>query len=186
MIQYTSAQTIEDIQQIQLLQKTNLANNVDTTTRQAEGFVTVEHSLELLTEMNTPYPHVIAKENGKVVGYTLVMLRSMSNKIPILFDMFEQINRLTYGSQNLSESNYFIMGQVCIDKAYRKRGIFKKLYEKLAQQMSQHFDFIITEVSLSNKRSLYAHQSIGFEIINTHTGITGEQWVMIILPLKLV
>ena len=184
MIQYTIAQTLDDLQQIQHLQKANLSNNIDTSTRQNEGFVTVEHSVELLEEMNAPYPHVIAKHGDQVVGYTLVMLRSMSDKIPILFDMFEQINNLTYKGQNLGESNYFIMGQVCIDKAYRRMGIFKKLYSHLSKQMSKHFDFIVTEVALSNKRSLDAHKSIGFEVINTHTGISGEQWVMIILTLN--
>ena len=44
-------------------------------------------------------------------------------------------------------------------------------------------DYIITEVSSRNERSLQAHLAVGFEILDQHEE-EGKRWITIILPLN--
>ncbi len=182
-ITYQTTKTKADLQGILDLQKANLPQAITTQELKQEGFVTIQHDLVLLEQMNHPHPHVIAKANEKVIGYTLVMLRQLSQVIPILVPMFEQINACTYKGQALAEAQYFIMGQVCIDKQYRGQGLFKGMYATLEKEMSPHFDYIITEIAQRNPRSLKAHYKIGFQDLTTYTADNGEVWVIVILEI---
>ncbi len=107
--------------------------------------------------MNLPYPHVIAKSNEKVIGYVLIMTPNLKNEIPVLIPMFEQMNALQYKGENLGESAYVVMGQVCIEKSFRGKGVFAALYEKMCQILAKDFQYILTEISPRNRRSLRAH-----------------------------
>jgi len=179
---YTYAQTTKDLQDILDLQKANLTKTISKSEALEQGFVTLEHDLDLLQKMNHPYPHIVAKHRDEVVAYTLVMLRALEKTIPLLLPLFESVNRLNYEGQSLRDSNYFIMGQICIAKAWRGKGIFYELYKKMVEQMKPHFDYIITEVAARNKRSLRAHLKAGFEQIHEHDE-DGETWIVVLLKL---
>jgi len=181
MISFTVAQTDADLLGILDLQQANLETAISMEELKSEGFVTVRHDLDLLRAMNNPYPHIIAKEREKVIGYTLVMLATFGNAIPVLVPMFEQINSMVYENIKLAEAKYFVMGQVCIAKGYRGQGVFAKLYEKMSVEMSSDFEFVITEIAARNKRSLRAHEKVGFKELKSYSDADGEQWVMVIL-----
>ena len=67
MIKYCTADTQENLQQILKLQSMNLGDNISQQELKEQGFVTVKHTLEVLTKMNKPYPHIIAKSSGEFV-----------------------------------------------------------------------------------------------------------------------
>lgn len=175
MITFTVAKKNAELKQILDLQQNNLPTSISKTELQVEGFVTVHHDLAILTAMNAPYPHIIAKDKDKVIGYTLVMLRKFEQDIPVLVPMFEQINAIEYRGVLLAMTNYFVMGQVCIQKAYRGKGIFQGLYDHLKKRMSPHFQYVITEVSERNPRSMRAHEKVGFQTILKYVE-GGEVW----------
>ncbi len=175
-----TANTKEDLLQILALQEENLEKSISSSELKDQGFVTVHHDFDLLQEMNAPFPHVIARANDKVVGYTLVMLRKMADRIPVLIPMFEKINQLSYQGQALSSAQYFIMGQVCIDKDFRGKGLFSALYHKLGREMRADFQFCITEVAVRNPRSMRAHQKIGFKPLFQYKDDDSEEWVILI------
>jgi ribosomal protein S18 acetylase RimI-like enzyme len=81
--------------------------------------------------------------------------------------MFDIINSTDMEGKLLKDINYFVMAQICIDKQFRGIGIFKALYYSLADQMGSSFEKVIIEVSPNNIKSMFAHQNIGFEVINT-------------------
>ena len=180
---YTTANSDKDFRDILNLQQANLSKSISKTEAFEQGFVTLKHDLDLLQKMNHPYPHILVKYGDKVVGYALVMLRALEKTIPLLVPLFDSINQLNYKGQSLRDSNYFIMGQICIAKVWRGKGIFYKLYENMAKQMKPHFDYIITEVAARNKRSLRAHLKAGFEQIHEHDD-DGETWIVVLLKLK--
>lgn len=178
---FTQAKTRDDLRQILALQTANLPQNISKSELAKEGFVTVQHSLELLEAMNQPYAHVIAKDGEKVIAYALVMLRNFADKIPVLVSMFNMINQSVYNHQSVSDSTYFAMGQVCIDKTYRGKGIFQKLYQTMQQHYSNDFQYLITEIAARNPRSLKAHAKVGFEDLKIFTDKdTGEIWHLVI------
>ena len=160
---YTRAKTSEELIQIRTLQFQNISTNITSAEKQQEGFVTVQHSLELLEQMNAACANIIAKEDQKVVGFALVMLPKFRNEIEILIPMFEKIETI----MPLNKS-YVIMGQICVDKNYRRKGVFRQLYLFYKEELQKKFDFLITEVAAINLRSINAHQSVGFKTIEIY------------------
>lgn len=180
MIEYGTANTEKDLLGILSLQKSNLSQAISEVELQKEGFVTVDHDLELLRKMNDPFPHIIAKENERVIGYTLVMLPDLKNTIEVLKPLFNQIVKIILDGRSLNSRRYFVMGQVCVQKEYRKRGVFRALYEELVLRMKNDFELIVTEVSNKNQRSLAAHLNIGFNTIREYHCSEGIHWHVVI------
>jgi len=179
MLALTTAQTTEDLEQILVLQQQNLIQNIDETEMQTQGFVTMKHSLPVLQQMHDLAPSVIARDNGEVVGYALVMLRECRELFPPLEPMFNNLDKLEYRNQPLNEYRFYVMGQVCIDKKYRRTGLFDQLYHKHKEIYSNQFDFIITEVSTRNHRSLRAHERVGFETLDSYHDELDE-WAVVL------
>ena len=184
MIAYTHTATRKDLEQILQLQRKNLEDSLAQDEVQSQGFVTVKHDFPLLEAMSRPFPHVIAKAPGGVIAYALVMLPTMADQIPVLFPLFEKINSLSYQHASLQHIPYFVMGQICIQKVYRGKGVFAGLYEKMRQQMHQDFACVITEVATRNTRSMRAHEKVGFQNLHTYTSESGEHWAILLWDWK--
>lgn len=176
MISFDITRSDLDLLDILALQKANLSSLISPEEASKEGFVTVEHNFELLKKMNSPYPHIVARDGQNIVAYALVMLKEIQTDIPILKPLFEVINQISYDGKVLEDCPFFVMGQVCIDKLYRGRGLFQGMYEEMRNRMKSDFDYIITEISALNQRSLRAHLRVGFEIVHEHTGEDREKW----------
>jgi ribosomal protein S18 acetylase RimI-like enzyme len=176
---YQRVTSNEELYEILDLQKQNLKVALSDGDRQTEGFVTVDHTFEVLKRMNDKCRHCIAKYNGKVVGYALCMLNEFRNDVPELIPMFNYMDGIIE-SKGLATLNYFIMGQVCIAKGYRGQGVFRELYSFLKSELSKDYDAVVTEVSAKNIRSSEAHKAIGFELLDKHTE-AAEDWELIIL-----
>jgi GNAT superfamily N-acetyltransferase len=146
---------------------------------QTQGFVTMVHDIEVLQKMHDLAPSVIAKDGGRVVGYALVMLRECRELFPPLEPMFKNLDILEYRNNAINAYRFYIMGQVCIDKKFRRTGLFDQLYQKHKELYSGQYDFIITEVSARNQRSLRAHERVGFETINIYSDEVDE-WAVVL------
>lgn len=173
MVIFQTATEPHELQQILELQQRNLFANVSKEEQLKEGFVTVSHTFDILKRMNDVCPHIIAKDGDKVVGYALCMHPGFSNEIEVLRPMFDIIANMVP-----KIGNYIAMGQVCVDKDYRKKGIFRGLYQTMQNTLKSKYEQIITEVDAKNKRSLQAHYSVGFELLNTHIS-GGQEWKII-------
>ncbi|MBC8172332.1 MAG: GNAT family N-acetyltransferase [Chitinophagales bacterium] len=173
-----------ELQQILQLQQKNLPQNISKTEAITQGFVTVEHTFDLLKQMHDVEPAVIAKDGDKVIGYALVMTKEFGKAIPVLFPMFEMFEKVDYQNRKLAAHNYFVMGQVCIDKDYRGIGLFDKLYQKLKEQLSSKFDIMITEVASRNARSIQAHKKSGLQTVHIYADAQEEVWEIMVWDLK--
>ena len=157
------------------LQHQNHIANVPVELRKANGFVTVRHDLDLLIKMNDHAPQVVAIDQGRVVGYGLVMLKPFHDAIPVLVPMFDVFKQITHRGKRLDAHNYYVMGQICISEAYRGQGLVNAIYQKHREAYSGRFNICLTEVSTSNTRSLKAHQKVGFEIIHRYRD-ENDEW----------
>lgn len=158
MIYYTKVKTDKELLEILELQKKNLPENLSSTEKEKQGFVTVKHSFKILKKMNDMCEHTVAKHKDKVVGYALSMTKDFANDIEILKPMFTEI------SNTLPNENYLVMGQICIDKEFRGLGVFRGLYNFMKTEICNlEFSKIITEIDTKNSRSLRAHKSVGFK-----------------------
>ena len=170
---YKQVETTQELHQILELQRINIKGSIPEEESKIEGFVTVKHDFEILNAMNSRCAHTIAKSNGNVVGYALSMVKEFKDEIDVLKPMFKEI-------QNSVDTNlsYIAMGQICIDKNFRKQGVFRGLYNAMKAHVKHEFDTIITEVDRNNTRSLSAHYAIGFEILKTYKS-NNQEWVLL-------
>ena len=121
MIGYKRASSDNELKQILEIQKRALKTNVSLEEQKKEGYITVPHTFNILKKMNDACPHILAVDDGRVVGYALTMLESFRYEMDILTPMFETADKL------LPDKNYLAMGQICIDKPYRGKGVFSCL-----------------------------------------------------------
>ena len=167
------------------LQQRNLKKNISKEEMDEQGFVTVEHNFDKLHAMNSSLPQIVAYKNNTIVGYALSMPITFKNIIPELTPMCELLDTLHYQGLPLKKYNYYIMGQICIDKSARGIGVFKKLYEMHAQEFAGKFDFIVTEVSINNKRSMRAHEKVGFKTIHEYFDPeNNDTWAVVLWDFK--
>ncbi|MBU1821811.1 MAG: GNAT family N-acetyltransferase, partial [Bacteroidetes bacterium] len=76
--------------------------------------------------------------------------------------------RIPWRGGMLSESNYYVMGQICVAEAWRGQGVFDGLYQHHRAVFSPAYKLLVTEVSKSNTRSMRAHERVGFRTIYEH------------------
>ena len=169
MLRIRQAASVQDLQNILELQGENMKMQLSPQEIDAEGFITVRHSLEQLKIMQNLVPQVIATDEEQLAGYALVMGRELKNNIPVLIPMFDLLDALAYHGKPVRSLNYYVMGQICVRKSYRGKGVFRQLYHAHRELLSKDHDCCITEVSTSNFRSMRAHLAVGFQVLHTFT-----------------
>ena len=181
MIEIKTADNEEELNGILALQRKNLEVNITKEEAEKEGFVTVVHTLEILTKMNNIDKSIIAKYEGEVIGYLIAMSPKTKDDVPILVPFFDMIETLTYNNEKIN--NYLVVGQVCIAKEHRGKGILPQLYSKYKETLCNKYKYAITEISSRNIRSFNAHQRCGFKLIHQFTystPISPELWNIIL------
>lgn len=173
MLSATTVSSAIELQQILDLQKKYLLSNIDTDEMKSQGFLTVQHSPILLSQMHSLAPSIIVKDGDEVVAYALVMLRECRDLVPELMPMFStfdnlEYHRLGYQGKPLMDHSFYVMGQICVAKEYRGQGLFDMLYQKHRAVYQPQFDFIVTEIATRNTRSMRAHERVGFKTIHTY------------------
>lgn len=179
MISYSTSNTKEELEGILKLQQSNLALGLTVDEIQSQGFVTVQHTYDVLKNMNDLEKHVIAKDEEAVIGYVLAMTKQSRSAVPVLVPMFEIFDQIVYSEQIISELNYIVVGQVCVGKAYRGQGIFDDCYSAYKKIYSSKYDLAITEIASTNTRSLNAHKRIGFKEIHSYIDPEKTEWVVV-------
>lgn len=179
MLYATTVSSTQELEQIHELNKQNLKQHLPDEEKKEQGFVTWLYSIELLQKMHELAPSIVVKEQDKVVGYALVTLKEASWFHPDLSAFMQSLQTLQYRQQPLPSYHFYFMGQICIHKAYRGKGIFTMLYQHHKKIYEERFQFVLTEVSATNYRSIKAHQKIGFKPIHTYADAYGE-WEVIV------
>lgn len=169
----------EEISGIKALQTSNLKSNLTEAEMMQEGFLTASYTLEFLTHMQSIEPAIIAKDGDAVVGYALAVTKALYGHHDLLNDLFTQIDAHRYKGQLLADVDYVVVGQLCVAKTHRGRGLVQKLYGFFQTALSNKYPFLITDVDEKNPRSVKAHLKTGFEIIGTlHYG--GSDWHIVL------
>lgn len=174
MLFTTTVNTADELKQVHDLSFKNLKVNLGDDEIEKEGFTSWNYSMELLQQLHSLAPSVIVKDDDKVVAYALVALIESRAFHKDLNKMIEDLNRLTYNGKLLSEYKFYCMGQICIDKDYRGKGVFPMLYNEHKKLHENNFDFIVTEISTLNARSVRAHEKVGFKTIYTYKDAMDE------------
>lgn len=179
MITFAPAETREDLLGILDLQWANLVTNLSPEEIAAQGFVTVIHSMHDLSELNNAERHIVAKDGDSIIGYLLAMTKASKSAIPVLVPMFDAFDVALYKNKAIKDYHYLVVGQVCVDKHFRGKGIIDKCYAAYKAHYAKKYDFAITEIASINLRSRNAHKRIGFKEIQAYTA--GDiRWIIVV------
>jgi hypothetical protein len=182
MITLSVASSDQHFQQILDLQRRYHAHSLSPEVQAEEGFVFAQHSIPLLRRMAAELPQAIALANDVVVGYCLSLPLSLRAEVPILAPMFDHFRRCTFRGHPLSAIRFFVGGQVCVDRAYRGRGLLARLYDHIRVSAPPGYALCVTEIAVRNKVSVRAHARMGFETISTYSD-GREDWIVVAWPL---
>jgi Acetyltransferase (GNAT) family len=156
-----------ELEGIKTLQDENLKINLSEEEADVEGFVTAEYAIEFLQTLHQKSPSVIAKDGDQVIGFALVALKSIRDQHDLLADLFNSIDKIEYKGQLLKNTDYVVVGQLCVSKNYRGLGLVQLMYQHFKNSLSGKFDYCLTDIAENNPRSLKAHLKTGFQIVNT-------------------
>jgi len=179
MLKASIVTTQNELSQIYHLNQRNLKQNLNEETRKHEGFVTWLYSMELLEKMHQLSPSIIIKDADYLAAYALTTLKEAKTFHPDLELMFCNLETVWYKNKPLSDYKFYCMGQICVDEKFRGLGLVLMLYVKHKEVYSNQYDFILTEISTSNTRSLKAHEKIGFKTIHTYKDSVDE-WKVVV------
>jgi len=183
MLKATLVTANEELLQIHRLNQQNIRQNISPHERAVEGFVSWLYPVQLLQQINELAPAVIVKDKNDVIAYALTTLIEARAFHPDLDTMFGNLEAVSYKDKPLFSYRFYCMGQICIAKKYRGQGIVNMLYQKHKEIYSPQYDFILTEISTANSRSIKAHEKIGFDSIYTYKDQMDE-WVVVIWDWK--
>jgi GNAT superfamily N-acetyltransferase len=182
-VQLAVASSNRHFEQILDLQRRNSIGSLSREAQDLEGFVYVQHTVPLLERMAAKLPQAIALADDRVVGYCLALSPSLQSDIPSLAPMFEHFARCAYRGRPLASHRLFVGGQVCVDRAYRGRGLLARLYRQIRDSLSAAQDLCVTEIAVRNGVSIRSHERMGFEIISRYAD-PAEEWVIAAWDLK--
>lgn len=176
-------ETEQELIGLKQLQTNNLRRLIGEEEAMKEGFVTSEYALSLLQQMHKIHPSIIVKEGDEVVGYTIVTNKEVYGAHPELDHLFNTLDATEYKGALLKNSNYILIGQVCVAKSHRGQGWVPKMYDYYKSLHAKNYTFLVTDISQANKRSIRMHQKIGFETIGVIEQV-GTGWDIVLWDWK--
>jgi hypothetical protein len=172
------ATTDQEIQQIAALSNANRSTNISEEELSSEGFVSWVYDSEILRTINAITPSVIVMDEEILAGYAITLTSECLRVYPNAAHTYNHVSPLHFKGRPLGEQRFYLMGQICVAKAWRGQGIVGALYNGHRQYYSPLFDALVTEISMVNPRSLKAHQKVGFETIDRHLE-NGHDWAVV-------
>ena len=179
-IKLTLARKDYQLKQILQLQKANLIESVDADTASTQGFVTATHDLPLLKRMGASAAPVIAIRERTVLGYCLAMTRDFAADVPVLTALFERQDATEHRGELLGDSDYLVMGQICVAEEARGKKVADRMYKYLRACYHLRFPYCVTAIDARNTRSLRVHERVGFEVLDRFQAPDGRNWVIVI------
>lgn len=160
--------TIRDIPQILALQQKYHIKSIQEQDKK-DGFVTTLFTAEQLKELIEEERGIaLACDEARVSAYAMAGSWNYWSKWPLFQHMIADLGNTEYLGRALSTENSYQYGPVCIDTAYRGKGVLEAIFRFSARQMSQRYRILITFINQINERSYAAHtRKVGLELIKT-------------------
>jgi predicted GNAT superfamily acetyltransferase len=146
----------QDYPAILRLQSENFIANLSEKERK-EGFLSAEFSREQVAKLAEDLGTAIAAVDAEVVAFLCAFRNEFNHGSPVIAKMLDTYDLVKFDGKPLNSYNSYIYGPVCIDRACRRRGLLRGLYETQKQDLAGQFDVGVAFVSRSNPHSLNAH-----------------------------
>ncbi|MGH8631559.1 MAG: GNAT family N-acetyltransferase [Burkholderiales bacterium] len=167
-----------DWSEVFTLQEANLAWNLSAEDR-AGGFLSARFSGEQFQAMNTGGAVVVARDSETLAGYAYASTQAFNAGVPIIAAIMEAFARLSLLGRPLQSPATVIYGPVCVERAYRGKGVFHGLIATLKQELRGRYETAAAFIAKSNARSLAAHvQGLGMAIVGDFEFDGSSFWIV--------
>ncbi len=149
--------SVADIPQVLALHKKYQINTINENDKQ-DGFITTDFSMTQLEKLILDEKGLfIARLDSQVIAYAMSASWMYWSQWPIFCEMIKQLDNIYLLQTQLTLSNSYQYGPVCVDKDYRGTGVFEKIFNFALDNMSNRFLIMATFINNTNQRSLSAH-----------------------------
>ena len=179
MVLIKQVETEQELNDLKRLQNANLRKLIGEEEAMKEGFVTSEYSIELLKKMHDEHPSIIAKEEDEVVGYIIVTNKAVLGEHEEIDHLFDTVDAMEFNGQLLKNATYILVGQLCVGKSHRGQGLVQAMYNYYKENFSDKYQYLVTDISQANLRSIKAHKKTGFETIGVIEQV-GTGWDIVL------
>lgn len=164
MISRKAQQT--DIDGILALQNQNLVSELSEEQKASNGFVTTPFTPELLTEIIDLDWAFVTEIDGQIVAYLFGGSWPYYEKWPIFPYMTARFSDWKYKNWEITTSNSFQYGPVCIDANHRGKKIINHLFEAMRKDFVKTYPLAATFINQANQVSTKAHLKLGWAIVD--------------------
>lgn len=185
-MQYRRPQA-NDFQQMAELNNKNMISALNEAEK-ADGFLSASFTAEQFKMMDTDLCSVVCVDADKVCGYVCASSIEFNKNIPLVAAMIDQFPHITYQGKPLTAFKSFIYGPVCIDKAYRGKGILENLFKTMLEILAKdapHLELLTVLIATENQRSINAHKKLGIEPVGEFK-FKQKNYLALVFPTKTI
>lgn len=158
--------TEEDIPGIVALHKANLVVNLTEIEKQG-GFVTTALNVAQIQTVIQHHGLFIAKNEDAIIGFVFAADWEFFTQWPIFEYMIQLFPSFSFKNFDVTTTNSFQYGPICIDKNYRGQGIITELFEYMRIQMKEKYPLSLTFINKTNIPSYKAHtEKLAWKVID--------------------
>ncbi len=147
---------INDIEGVLALQELYLVSNLSEVEKTA-GFVTTPFTIPQLHEVIQKQELFVAKDPNKIIAYIFAGSWSFFKQWPIFDYMITLLPTLKFLEFDITMTNSFQYGPICIHKEYRGSGLITPLFEFMRIHMLKKYPLALTFINKNNIPSTKAH-----------------------------
>ncbi len=146
-----------DVEQIIQLQHDNSIDTLSCEQKQ-QGFLGIILSEKQLLQAIRKEQAVYVAESGQdIVAMAVCAPWHYWTFSPCITAIGQEIHRIDFLGNTLSQENSLFWGAVCVSHQYRGYGVFASLFEYTRIHPPSHRSYIYTYVQQDNRRALNAH-----------------------------
>ncbi len=168
----------EDISGVLALQELYLVSNL-TEKEKEGGFVTTPFTTKQLQEIIEQEGLFLAKDNNRIIAYIFAASWDYFSQWPIFRYMTPILPDIPFKDFNITTTNSFQYGPICIRADYRGQGLIKPFFEFMRIHMIKKFPLAITFINKTNKPSKKAHtEKLNWSIIGNFQFNNNEYYIL--------
>jgi hypothetical protein len=146
----------KDYPAIVRLNEANFIANLTAAERE-DGFLSAVFSEKQVAAMAGDLGIMVAVVDAGVAGFLCAFRNEFDHGSPVVARMIASYERMAFEGKPLSRYHSYVYGPVCIDRAFRRRGLLRGLYDAQRREMAGQFEIGVALVARDNVRSLDAH-----------------------------
>ena len=156
----------DELIQIAALSMENMSSMIPDDLKEKEGYVTWPYSIEDLRVIHQITPSIVIKDDDKVIAYLIILVSEVREVYQPLKNILKLLGPSSYQDRLFEDYKYYILGQDCVQRDYRGRGLIKLLFDFQKKHLAPRYDLGVSAISVHNPLSQRIHEKLGAQVIN--------------------